>query len=334
MTSPSASVSAPASAPVPSAAPVPTPAKRRWWRVFATKRFLFISIALHLLLGAGATVWIVQVAHQSRTQNFAAGPTASKAATRALEHQVKMAKKKNAMSAPLAVKRITTISPSKVALPAVPSVPVSQPVMPLAALSGMGAMPGAGFGLGSGFGGGGGGGGGAAITNFIGGMRVTALKLGVALDVSGSVAAYQKDMHDYVGKVFKNSEISEFSAAGFFSVKSSRGSMGMSVLDFLNSPKHFDAIYIFSDFGETYEAARRPGQEDLWPQVQKLVREKKVRLYLHVLPKPSGKPQDSPEMTNVIQLARSSGGSVKIGPMTKISEGNTGGTATSGASKL
>ena len=326
MTSPSTFLPAPAAEPIASTPPAKRP---RWWRAFATKRFLFISLAVHLLLGAGATVWIVQVTRPGHTASFTAGPAASKAATHALEHQIKLTKRKNAMSAPLAVKRITTISPSKVALPAMPKMTVSQPVVPVA-MSGMNALPGMGFGLGSGLGGGSGGGGGGATTNFIGGMRVTALKLGVALDISGSVAAYQKDMHDYVGKVFKSSEISEFSAAGFFSVKSARGSMGLSVLEFLNSPKHFDAIYIFSDFGETYEAARRPDQEDLWPQVQKLVREKKVRLYLHVLPKPSGKTQDSPEMNNVIQLARSSGGGVKLGPMTRINEGATNG----GASKL
>ena len=336
------SVSAPtlpppaASLPPATTKPAPTP-RQPWWRLFATKRFFLISLALHLLLAGGATIWIVQVVMPSRKPAFAAPPSATKAATHAMEHQVKMAKKQASMSAPPAVKRIVTKSAAKIALPAVPTVPASQPVLPVA-MSGTGVMPGAGFGFGSGMGGGGGGGGGGGnITNFIGGMRVTAQKLGVALDTSGSVATYQKEMHEYVGKAFKGSEISEFSAAGFFSVKSGRGSLGMSVLEFLNSPKHFDSIYVFSDFGETYEAARREGQEDLWPQVQKLVREKKVRLYLHVLPKPSGKLQDSPEMNSAIQLARGSGGGVKTGPMTKISEGSTNATTTAttnGASRL
>ncbi len=314
-------------------APAPAVQPKSWRRFFGSRKFLFISIALHVVLALLATIWIVQVTFLNKKQKFAGAPTkGQKAATHALEHQVKMAQKKSTMSAPPALKRVMTKSNAKLALPAVPTLAAAQPIVPLA-MAGMGAKAAPGFGFGTGSGGGGGGGGnGGALTSFIGGMRVTALRLGVALDISGSVAAYQQEMHDYVGKVFKNSEVSEFSAAGFFSVKSSRGSMGMSVLEFLNSPKKFDAIYIFSDFGETYEKARREGQDDLWPQVQKLVREKKVRLYLHVLPLPSGRIQDSPELTNIMQLAKSSGGAVKTGdmPHASLKPGN----AASDASKL
>lgn len=302
-----------------SPAKAPADANRKaWWRYFATKKFLFISIAFHLLLALVAAVWIVQVTYLNRhKQTFTAQQQeGAKGPLHALEHKVSMAKKQSTMSAPPPIKRITTLSPAKVALPPVPALPRTQAVTPMT-MGGMGAAlaPGAGFGTGTGGLSGGGGGNGGQITSFIGGLRVTAQKLGVVLDISGSVAEYQQEMHDYVAKTFKGGEIAEFSAAGFFSVKSARSSMGMRVLEFLNSPKHFDAIYIFSDFGETYEAARREGQEDLWPQVQKLVREKKVRLYLHILPFKSGRLQDSPEMVNVIQLAKSSGGGVKTGDM-------------------
>lgn len=325
---------APTPATVISGTPPPA-ASKSWRRFFVSRQFLFISVALHLLLGLVAAIWIVQVTFLGHKKPNLAGQAsnAAKAATHALEHQVKMAKKKSTMSAPPALKRVMTKSMSKLALPAVPTLAAAQPVVPMA-MAGMGATaaPGFGFGTGAGGGGGGGGGGGTGITSFIGGMRITAQKLGVALDTSGSVADYQQEMHDYVAKVFKGSEVSEFSAAGFFSVKSSKGSMGMSVLEFLNSPKHFDAIYIFSDFGETYEAARREGQDDLWPQVQKLMREKKVRLYIHVLPFKSGRLQESPEMANVIQLAKSSGGGVKTGdmPHASLKPGN----AAADASKL
>ena len=323
----------------PTRTPVVEPAARKpWWSFFAAKRFLFISILLHLILAGGATVWIVQVTRLGHKRSFVAAEPATRATKHPLEHQVQMAKKQ--VSAPPAVKRITTLSAMKIALPPLPALPMQltpHPISPTT-LSGAGMAAGAGFGLGTGSMGGGGGGNGGGITSFIGGLRVTAQKLGVALDVSGSVRDYQAEMHAFVGKAFKGSEISEFSTAGFITRRSKRGSMGMSVLEFLNSPEHFDAIYIFSDFGETRDGlTTRDGVEekqDLWEEVKRLVREKKVKLYLHVLREPGKEDRISPILNDVIMFAKSTGGGVKIGPMTHLSDDKTDTTAHDGASRL
>ena len=308
-----ASVSAPA-APGASAQTTSHPRRQPWWRIFRTKRFLFASIALHLLLALSAGFWIVQTVRPDWHQKtFVANPAAGEKATHALEHQVKLAKRQSTMSAPPAFKRVVSLGPSRVTLPALPAMPASLPVAPSTML-GAGAMPAGGFGVA--------GGGGGGFTNFIGGLRITARKLGVALDVSGSVRAYQQEMHAYVEKVFNGSQVLEFNTAGFITVKSSRGSMGQDVLEFLNSPETFDAIYIFSDFGETEEISRGRTQ-DLWPQVQQLIVEKNVKLYLHVLRKP-GDDRINPMLYKVIQFAKSTGGAVKIGEMTHVDEGNSG----------
>ena len=313
-----ASVSAPAALGAPAQTPN-HPRRQPWWRIFRTKRFLFASIALHLLLALSAGFWIVQTVRPDWHQKtFVANPAAGEKATHALEHQVKLAKRQSTMSAPPTFKRVVSLSPSRVTLPALPAMPASLPVAP-STLPGAGVMPAGGFGMAGGGASGDGGGGG--FTNFIGGLRITARKLGVALDVSGSVRAYQQEMHAYVEKVFKGSQVLEFNTAGFITVKSSRGSMGQDVLEFLNSPEKFDAIYIFSDFGETEEISRGRTQ-DLWPQVQQLIVEKNVKLYLHVLRKP-GDDHINPMLYKVIQFAKSTGGAVKIGDLTRIDEGNT-----------
>ena len=135
---------------------------RRWgWN------FLTFSILLHLLFGVGAVYYIVATIHPQRKQDFLPpGPKGPNASTRALEHQVQMAKKQSTMSAPVAVKRVTTTGLSRTALPAMPAMPkMDAAVMPAVAMSG---MSGSGMGLG-GFGnggGGGGGGGGGALSLF------------------------------------------------------------------------------------------------------------------------------------------------------------------------
>ncbi len=144
--------------------PAPLPAGPRrypWWhwRRFGLN-FLTISIAAHLLFGLGATYLIVQTIQAKRKQTFAGPPQSPNAPTRAIEHKVQMQKQKQTMSAPAPVKRITTTSNAKVALPAMPAMPkMDSAVTPLAmaGMGGTGVSLGMGTGGGSGAGGGGGG---------------------------------------------------------------------------------------------------------------------------------------------------------------------------------
>ncbi len=106
----------------PDLAPPRTP-KRRWsWKNFGGK-FLVISIAVHLLFGAGAAVWVVQRYQATRKLTFKGGPPSPNPSTRSIEHKVQMAKKQSTMSAPSINKRITTTGLSKVALPEMPAMP-------------------------------------------------------------------------------------------------------------------------------------------------------------------------------------------------------------------
>ncbi len=126
---------------------------RRWgWN------FLTLSILGHLLFGSAATYLVVQVIHPKPPPAFKPpGPAGPNAPTRSLEHKVSMAKQRNNMSAPVAVKRVTTTGISRTSLPAMPAMPtMGATVMPATA---MGGMSGTGQGLG-GFGSGGGSGGG------------------------------------------------------------------------------------------------------------------------------------------------------------------------------
>jgi hypothetical protein len=133
-----------------------------WTKILASK-FLFISIFVHLLLGIGATVLVVHRMQAKRKLTFAGGPPTTSVSKRALEHKVSMARKKNTMSAPAQAKRITTSGLSKVALPAMISMPTATEITP----NKMGGMGGAGFGAGSPGGGGmGGGGGGGGLSLF------------------------------------------------------------------------------------------------------------------------------------------------------------------------
>ena len=99
---------------------------------------------------------IVQTIHAARKQTFNEQPRGSNASAHALEHKVQMEKKQQTMSAPAAVKRITTMGTARVALPTLPTMSTDAAVTPLA----MAGMAGQGLGLGVGMGGGGGGGGG------------------------------------------------------------------------------------------------------------------------------------------------------------------------------
>ena len=132
--------------------------------------FLTISILAHLFLGVGATYLVVQTIQAKRKQTFAGPPASPNVPTRALEHKVQMQKKQQTMSAPAPLKRITTTSNTKIALPAMPAMPKLDAVMVPVSMAGMGGS-GAGLGMGVGSGGGGGGGGGGGVAFSLFGLR-------------------------------------------------------------------------------------------------------------------------------------------------------------------
>lgn len=298
-----------APAPVLPAAPASKPG---WRGVGFAKKILILSVLVHLLFGVGAAVWIVQTSQDKARPAFRSASSSPSASNHALEHKVQM--KRKAMSAPIAAKRATTTGLAKITLPPMPPM-VSQTTSfsPTALTSGMG-----GVGIGSSLGSGGastgfGKPGGTMFMASIGGLNVQARQLAVALDISGSVAQYQDGMQKYVTKTFAQSEVGTFSSAAFSNSTNRKGSIGTVLLGFLNSPKKFDSIYVFSDFGEINRV-----EQDALPEIQRLVREKKVRLYLHVLRAPGREGNITPALQTVINFARSTGGNVKIGDMPRM----------------
>jgi SAM domain (Sterile alpha motif) len=149
------------------AIPQPPQLPRRgvWAKILASK-FLVVSIAVHVLFGAGATLYVVQRYQANRKLTFKGGAPTTNPSKRAMEHKVSMAKKKNSMSAPAQAKRITTSGLSKIALPDMPSMPTATTVT----ANKMGGMGGVGVGMGpaGGMGGGGMGGGGGGTIPFFG----------------------------------------------------------------------------------------------------------------------------------------------------------------------
>lgn len=140
----------------------PPKSKRGFWTKLAGSKILVISIILHLLFGAGATLLIVQRIQAKRKLVFQGGPGTPNPSTRALEHKVNMSRKQQTMSAPAQAKRITTTGISKISLPDMPSLPSATELTP----GKMGGMGGTGVGFGPGGGGGGGGGTGKGMTMF------------------------------------------------------------------------------------------------------------------------------------------------------------------------
>lgn len=145
--------------------PAPRPPKRGLWAKILASKFLVVSIAVHLLFGLGATLYVVQRYQANRKLTFKGGAPTTSPSKRAMEHKVSMAKKKNSMSAPAQAKRITTAGLAKIVLPDMPSMPTANSVT----ANKMGGMGGVGVGIGpaGGMGGGGmGSGGGGGMTMF------------------------------------------------------------------------------------------------------------------------------------------------------------------------
>ncbi len=121
--------------------PTSPPPRAGWLRRILGMRFLVISIAVHVLLGLFAAVWVVQSYSANRKLTFKGGPPSPNKATRAIEHKVQMAKKQSTMTAP-AMKRIVSTGISKVTLPEMPAMPKS-PTTPNQMAGAMGAQVGA-----------------------------------------------------------------------------------------------------------------------------------------------------------------------------------------------
>lgn len=164
------------------------------WQKIAASKVLFISIIIHLLVGVGATVYVVEQYFTERPMVFTGGPPTTNPSKRALEHKVSMGKKKNMMSAPAQAKRITTTnSLAKIALPDMPTVAGATEVMP----SRMAGLGGTGFGIGAaGAGGGMGGGGGGSGINFFG-LRTQTRDVVFIVDVSSSMVDPPKNARTY-----------------------------------------------------------------------------------------------------------------------------------------
>jgi hypothetical protein len=160
-------------------APKTVPALRRY-----SPPVLIAVIALHLLFGGGAALWVVSKYSANRKLTFNAGPKSPNPSERALEHRVQLQKKMESVSAPPAVpKRVLTTGLAKVTLPPLPEIKTAESA-PRTMMSAGGA--GAAFGAtGAPSLGGGGGGNGTAINFF--GIRDISTSVVIMIDVSDSM---------------------------------------------------------------------------------------------------------------------------------------------------
>ena len=155
------------------------PALRRY-----SPSVLLAVIALHLLFGAAAAIWVVSKYSASRKLTFNAGPKSPNPSERALEHRVQLQKKMQSTSAPAAVpKRVLTTGLAKVTLPPLPEIKSAESA-PRSMMSAGGA--GAAFGAGGAPSLGGGGGGNGAAINFFG-IRDISTSVVIMIDVSDSM---------------------------------------------------------------------------------------------------------------------------------------------------
>ena len=154
--------------------------------------FLGVSIAIHLLFGAGATYFVVSRYAGARKLTFNAGPKSPNPSEQALQHRVQLEKKKQSLTAvPAVPKRVLTTGQAKVSLPAMPDLPMPKtPDAPTMA-AGVGAI---GFGSGKSGGAAGGTGTGSQINFF--GIRDTSTSVLIMIDVSDSMFGRTGD-YDY-----------------------------------------------------------------------------------------------------------------------------------------
>jgi hypothetical protein len=153
------------------------------WEKIVQRKWLFGSIAFHIVLGIVATMWIVSHESVSRKKFMKPGNSAE-AARQGSEHKVSLGRKQSTMSAPEQAKRVTTNSAfAKVALPEMPEMPTATTDVFANRAIGLGGAGNA-FGA-TGTPGGGGGGGGSGINFF--GLRTRAKTIVLCVDVSDSM---------------------------------------------------------------------------------------------------------------------------------------------------
>ncbi len=145
---------------------------------------LIAVIAIHLILGGVATVWVVSKYTAARKLTFNAGPKSPNPSERALEHRVQLQKKMQTTSAPPVVpQRILTTGLAKVTLPPLPEIKAAE-AAPRALMGAVGT--GVSFGTGNAASLGGGGGGNGAAINFFG-IRDISTSVVIMIDVSDSM---------------------------------------------------------------------------------------------------------------------------------------------------
>ncbi len=145
---------------------------------------LIAVVALHLLFGGVAAIFVVSKYAGARKLTFNAGPKSPNPSERALEHRVQLQKKMESVSAPPAVpRRVLTTGVAKVVLPPMPEIQAAENAP--RAMMGAGG-PGTAFGTSGGGGAGGGGGGTGAAINFFG-IRDVSTSVVIMIDVSDSM---------------------------------------------------------------------------------------------------------------------------------------------------
>ncbi len=154
-----------------------------FWQKVMTRKFLFISLLLHVVFFIAAGYFIITKQTVGR-KKFMPPPGSAEQARAGAEHKVSLGRKQSTMSAPEQAKRVTTNSAlAKVALPEMPELPSATTEVFANRAIGMG-------GAGSAFGatgtpGGGSGGGGSGINFF--GLRTRARNIVLVVDVSDSM---------------------------------------------------------------------------------------------------------------------------------------------------
>ncbi len=129
-------------------------AKKPWQAYLSGSPTLLISILLHIILAVLAAYFIVQRIETRRKQNFTeVNVKSSSSAAAQAQHQVEMIKKKNAMTTPDIIQRVTTTNLSAITLPEI-SLPsdssaASASKMGAAEVSGLGNGMGTGTGAGT-----------------------------------------------------------------------------------------------------------------------------------------------------------------------------------------
>ncbi len=182
--------------------PATTPPTRRRF----SPPVLIAVIALHLLFGGVAAIWVVSRYSAHRKLTFNAGPKSPNPSERALEHRVQLQKKMESVSAPPAVpKRVLTTGLAKVVLPPMPEIKTSDSA-PRTMMTAGGT--GAAFGTsGASSLGGGGGGSGTAINFF--GIRDVSTSIVIMIDVSDSMFTRTGDA-DYPSTLVRHGKDQNF----------------------------------------------------------------------------------------------------------------------------